>query len=41
MKWLYNTLESIRMKAQLSRNPEVASMTKTLGRLFHMALSKD
>ena len=38
--WLYNTLESIRMKAQLNGNPEVASMIKTLGRLFHMALSK-
>lgn len=38
--WLYNTLESIRMKAQLSGNSEVASMIKTLGRLFHMALSK-
>ncbi|MCU6712118.1 histidine kinase [Paenibacillus sp. J5C_2022] len=38
--WLYNTLESIRMKAQLSGNPEVAAMIKTLGRLFHMALTK-
>lgn len=38
--WLYNTLESIRMKAQLNGNPEVAAMIKTLGRLFHMALSK-
>src|SRR5690606_7949574 len=38
--WLYNTLESIRMKAELSGNHEVAAMIKTLGRLFHMALSK-
>lgn len=38
--WLYNTLESIRMKAQLSGNNEVATMIRTLGRLFHMALSQ-
>jgi two-component system sensor histidine kinase YesM len=37
--WLYNTLESIRMKAQLGGSPEVATMIKTLGRLFYMAFS--
>ncbi|MDF2924054.1 MAG: rane protein [Paenibacillaceae bacterium] len=37
--WLYNTLESIRMKAHLSNSPEVALMVKYLGRMFQMALS--
>lgn len=38
--WLYNTLESIRMQAYLSKAPDVAAMIKTLGRLFHLALSQ-
>jgi two-component system sensor histidine kinase YesM len=38
--WLYNTLESIRMQAYLSKAPDVAAMIKTLGRLFQLALSQ-
>ncbi len=38
--WLNNTLESIRMEAQLSQAPEVARMIQSLGRLFRMALNK-
>ncbi|WP_127588305.1 cache domain-containing sensor histidine kinase [Paenibacillus koleovorans] len=37
--WLNNTLESIRMKAHTSGAKEVAVMIKTLGKLFHLALT--
>src|SRR5690606_5239090 len=39
--WLNNTLESIRMKAHNSGAKEAAAMIKTLGKLFHMALTHD
>lgn len=39
--WLYNTLESIRMQAYLSKAPDVAAMIKTLGRLFQMTLDTE
>ncbi|RAV18991.1 sensor histidine kinase [Paenibacillus contaminans] len=38
--WLNNTLESIRMEAQMNRSPEVAEMIKKLGKLFQFALNK-
>jgi two-component system sensor histidine kinase YesM len=38
--WLYNTLESIRMQAYLSKAPDVAAMIKTLGRMFQLTLSQ-
>lgn len=38
--WLNNTLESIRMEAQLKQSPEVAEMIKKLGKLFQLALNK-
>jgi two-component system sensor histidine kinase YesM len=38
--WLNNTLESIRMEAQLNNSPEVAKMIQTLGRLFQLGLNK-
>jgi|GEM_PF-2874719 len=38
--WLNNTLESIRMEAQLCQAPEVARMIQSLGRLFRLALNK-
>ena len=37
---LYNTLESIRMKALVSGDDEVADMIKILAKMFRMALSK-
>lgn len=39
--FLYNTLESIRMKAVLNKDMEVAQMTKTLGWLFRITLDLD
>ena len=38
--WLNNTLESIRMEAQLNNDPSVAKMIQTLGKLFQLALGK-
>ncbi|MDF2923599.1 MAG: putative sensor with domain [Paenibacillaceae bacterium] len=38
--WLFNTLESIRMQAHISKAPDVAHMIKNLGRLFQMALAR-
>ncbi|GGD82723.1 cache domain-containing sensor histidine kinase [Paenibacillus nasutitermitis] len=38
--WLNNTLESIRMEAQLNNSPGVAKMIQTLGRLFQLGLNK-
>lgn len=38
---LYNTLESIRMKAEIHRAPEVARMIKTLGKMFRITLKQD
>jgi two-component system sensor histidine kinase YesM len=38
--WLNNTLESIRMEAQINHSPTVAEMIKKLGKLFQLALSK-
>jgi len=38
--WLNNTLESIRMEAQLNKAPTVAKMIQTLGKLFQIALNK-
>ena len=35
--WLNNTLESIRMEAQLNNSPEVAKMIQTLGDYFSSA----
>ncbi len=37
--FLYNTLESIRMKAILNHDQETASMIKSLGKLFRSSLS--
>ena len=38
--WLNNTLESIRMEAQMTGTPTVANMIKTLGKLFKLALNE-
>jgi two-component system sensor histidine kinase YesM len=38
---LYNTLESIRMKALVKEDDEVAGMIKILARMFRLALGKE
>lgn len=38
---LYNTLESIRVKAELKQAPEVATMIKVLGKMFRIALKQE
>lgn len=38
---LYNTLESIRMKALVNGDDETAGMVKILGRMFRLALGKE
>ena len=38
---LYNTLESIRMKAAMNDDQEVAGMIKILAKMFRLALGKD
>jgi two-component system sensor histidine kinase YesM len=38
---LYNTLESIRMKAALNNDREVAEMIKVLAKMFRLTLGKD
>ncbi|MCU6709078.1 sensor histidine kinase [Paenibacillus sp. J5C_2022] len=38
---LYNTLESIRMKAIMKDDEEIAAMIKILARMFRLTLSKD
>lgn len=38
---LYNTLESIRMKALVKEQDEIADMIKILARMFRLALGKD
>jgi len=38
--WLNNTLESIRMEAQMNNDPSVAKMIRSLGKLFQLALGK-
>ncbi len=38
---LYNTLESIRMKAALNNDQETAEMIKLLAKMFRLALGKD
>jgi len=38
---LYNTLESIRMKALVNEQDEIAGMIKILARMFRLALGKD
>lgn len=37
---LYNTIESIRMRAELQNAPEISEMVKNLGKIFRLTLSK-